>query len=105
MPIVTITLNNKNFKLFCNDGSEELLHSLATTINDKMMQLKTTNQSAPFELLLILTTLSLQQEIHNLQDRLGSSEVDNDHNEREQFAETLSSIATYLESLAQKIGK
>lgn len=107
MTIVTITLNNKNFKLYCNDGSEESLYSLATIVSDKMALLKSANQSTTFELLLVLTALSLQEEINNLQDKSASHALEPtvDSNERAQFAETLSSIATYLENLARKINK
>ena len=105
MPIVTININNRNFKLSCSEGSEELLHSLAVTISDKVAQLKATNQSATFDLLLVLTVLSLQEEVHNLQNKLNTLSGADNKNEQEQFSETLSSIASYLETLAQKLGK
>ena len=41
MSIVTVTLNNKSFQLYCNNGDEEELLSLANKhSDDKMAEIK-----------------------------------------------------------------
>jgi cell division protein ZapA len=51
-----------------------------------------------------MAALSLQDQVQTLHNKLGVTNGEN-HNPDEKFAETLSTIAGYLESLAQKIGK
>jgi len=107
MSIVTITLNNKNFQLACNDGdgSEEQLRNLAALLNEKIIEIKHANPSASFELLLVMTALSLQDQIQVLTPKLGVASSAKNNYEDEKFAETLSTIAHYLENLAKKIGR
>lgn len=105
MSIVTITLNNKNFQLSCNDGSEEQLFSLAALVNEKIFEIKRVNSAASSELLLVMTALSLQEQIQSLSSKLGKFTNEKSYEENEQFAQTLSTIASYLENLAKKIGK
>lgn len=105
MSIVTITLNNKNFQLFCNDGSEEQLHHLVAQVNEQIAEIKSVNSSASYELLLVMTVLSLQNQIQTLSLKLNTSKDEKNQEENEQFSETLSTIASYLENLAKKIGK
>lgn len=104
MPIITITLNNKKFQLACNEGAEEQIHNLTFKLNEQVIELKKTSPSASFELLLVMTALRLQDQVQTLHNKLGVTN-DNSYNPDEKFAETLSTIAGYLESLAQKIGK
>lgn len=105
MSIVTITLNNKNFQLSCNDGAEGELNNLAANLNDRMMEIKYANPTASNELLLVMTALSIQDQLESLSIKLGRVNGEKNNNEDEKFAETLSTIAQYLENLAKKIGK
>jgi cell division protein ZapA (FtsZ GTPase activity inhibitor) len=105
MSIVTITLNNKNFQLLCNDGSENQLIELATKLDEKITEIKTANPASSFELLLVMSALSLQDQTQNLNNKLDKINGSKNNEEDEKFAETLSAIALYLENLAQKIGK
>jgi cell division protein ZapA (FtsZ GTPase activity inhibitor) len=105
MSIVTITLNNKNFQLLCNDGSENQLIELAEQLDKKIAEIKTANPSSSFELLLVMSALSLQDQVQNLNNKLTKINGLKNNEEDEKFAETLSTIALYLENLAQKIGK
>ncbi len=110
MSIVTITINNRQFQLSCEDGRENQLRELATEVNEKATTIKQANHSASSELVLLMTALSLQDQLKSSLAKLEevSKKSDNNGNktlEDEKFAETLSGIAKYLESLAQKIGK
>jgi cell division protein ZapA (FtsZ GTPase activity inhibitor) len=105
MSIVTITLNNKNFQLLCNDGSENQLIELARKLDEKIAEIKTANPASSFELLLVMSALSLQDQTQNLNNKLDKINGSKNNDEDEKFAETLSTIALYLENLAQKIGK
>jgi len=105
MSIVTITLSNKNFQLYCNNGEEEELLSLAAKLNNKITELKAVNPAASFELLLVMTLLNCQAEITNLTDKFEKNSLHKNNQDEEKFAETLTTIAGYLENLARKMGK
>lgn len=105
MSIVTITLNNKNFQLSCDDGAEEQLKNLGVSLSSRMLEIKRANSSASFELLLVMAALSIQDQLESVTAKFGHNEVNKNSGEEEQFAETLSTIAQYLENLAKKISK
>ncbi|MCC8371689.1 MAG: cell division protein ZapA [Rickettsia endosymbiont of Pseudomimeciton antennatum] len=105
MSIVTIILGSKTFQLACSDGSEEELCNLATKLNENITQIKKVSPSASFELLLVMSALSLQEQVQNLTNKIAKIDGDKIPCEEEKFAETLSTIAGYLEDLARKIGK
>jgi len=105
MSIITITLNNKHFQLACADGSENELQELATRLNEKIVSIKLFNKTASFELVLVMSALSLMEEVQSMEAKLGKIEGGQINQEEEKFSETLSIIAGYLENLAKKIGK
>jgi len=105
MSVITIKLNNKNFQLACDEGAQQQLIHLAQEVDKKILEHKYTNPSASFELLLVMSALSLQDQVQTFSRKLTSLDRQNLTNENEKFAETLSTIASYLENLAQKIGK
>ncbi len=100
MAVVTIVINGKNFQIACNDGDEGRLESAALSLNDKVGQLKSGSPQANTDLLLIMCALGLQDEVATLKGKL---DRDSNAPEDEQVAETLSTIAGYLEGLAKKI--
>jgi cell division protein ZapA (FtsZ GTPase activity inhibitor) len=104
MPIVTITLNNRNFQLACDDGAQDQLLHLAANLDVKLRTIKSSNSAASFELLLVIAALDLQDQVQNLQKKLGKMDGVGG-NEDEKFAETLTTIAEYLENLAKKVGR
>ncbi|ADE30315.1 cell division protein ZapA [Rickettsia prowazekii] len=105
MPIVTVTLNNKSFQLYCNNGDEEKVLSLADKLNDKIAEIKLSSPTASFDLLLVMASLNAQAEIAILTEKLYKNGFQNNNHEEEKFAETLTTIASYLENLARKMEK
>jgi len=105
MSIVTITLGTRSFNLSCDSGSEEQLLQLSEKLGERIINIKSANPAASFELILVMTALGLQDQIQNLQVKLNKQDNSNDSVDEEKFAETLSTIAGYLENLAKKIGK
>lgn len=106
MSIVTISINNRNFQLACLDGQEEALVKLAAKLNEQILEMKKHSPAASSELLLIMVALGLQDEIQTMSAKL-TSIAENSPNiqEEEKFAQTLSTIAGYLENLAKKMTK
>ncbi|WP_341764661.1 cell division protein ZapA [Candidatus Tisiphia endosymbiont of Beris chalybata] len=106
MSLVTITLGSKTFQLACNEGSEQELTILGIKLNERIVQIKKANLSASFELLLVMAALSLEEEAQSLNNQITNASSNKiPLKQEEQLAETLSTIASYLENLAKKIGK
>ncbi len=104
MSIITININNKNFRLSCAEGVENDIHNLASELDKRVIECKNISHNASFELLLVLVCLSLQDELSNAKSML--SKIDNDkfqNDEEEKLSETLMTIAGYLENIAKKI--
>ena len=59
MSIITITLNNKNFKLSCPEENKEQLVVLSERLDLELEKIQENNPSASFELLLVITALGL----------------------------------------------
>lgn len=105
MPIVTITLNDRQFKLSCDTDSEKLLQHLVSKLDNKLSEIQKASPNISFELLLVLAALSQQEKIHSLETQINASKAHEINPEEEKFAETLSTIAEYLENIAQRLGK
>ncbi len=103
MAVVTIVINNKPYQIACGDGQEEKVQKAASSISEKISQLKSSSSSAPIDLLLVMIALGLQDEVASLREKLasGGTPVAED----EKVAETLSTIAGYIETIAQKMTK
>lgn len=102
MAIVTIQINSKPFQISCTDGEEVRVTNAATVISNKISQLKQASPTASTELLLVMVALGLQDELKIMSDIVNRSKTPG---EDEKVAETLTTIANYLETIAQKIAK
>jgi cell division protein ZapA (FtsZ GTPase activity inhibitor) len=102
MAVVTIVINDKHFQISCSDGEEERLKAAGLILGNKIDHLKGLSPKTTTEFLLIICALGLQDEVTSLQNKLTKM---GDTGEDEKVAETLSTIAGYLESLAQKIAR
>lgn len=100
MSVVTVVINGKQVQIACKDGEEDRVSSAGVLLSKKLDLLKESNPQITTEFLLVICALGLQDEIITLQSKLTRM---GDTSEDEKVAETLSTIAGYLESLAQKI--
>jgi len=101
MSIVTITINNKQFQIDCNDGQEDLLKAAAEKLSENIALLRESSPKASTELLLIMCALGLQNDNSNMQSKMREGGFE----DNEKLSETLTTIAGYLEELANKITK
>jgi len=101
MSVVTITLNNKQFQIACNDGEEALLQNAAEKLHNRIEEMRSQSPKAMTELLLIFCALALQDENTELYNKLDHSGYSDDT----KISKTLSTIANYLDELAKKITK
>jgi cell division protein ZapA (FtsZ GTPase activity inhibitor) len=102
MSIVTITLNNRDFKLFCPEENHKELYSLAEKLDLEINKIKQQNPSASFELLLVMLALNLVDNKQKQIDKDGGA-ILKDANE--DFQIILSSIYEELKAVATKLEK
>ncbi len=102
MSIVTITLSNRDFKLFCPEESHAELCSLAEKLDLEINKIKQSNPSASFELLLVMFALNIldkEQKHINLEGGEILKEANKD------FQIVLSSVFDELKIVAEKLEK
>ena len=99
MSIVTITLSNRDFKLYCPEESHAELYSLAAKLDNEINKVKQANPSASFELLLVMVALNL---LDNKQKQTNLEAEDIAKETNEDFQVLLSSIFNELKVVAEK---
>ena len=100
MSIVTIKVNNKNFDLYCPEENKAALIKVTEKLNTEIDNMKRSNPSASFELLLVMTALKLQDDkISQLQQNSSSiiQEVNQD------FQSFLGTVSGELKTVLSKI--
>ncbi len=102
MSIITITLDNKNFKLSCSEDSKKQIELLAEKLDYAIEDTKKNNPAASFELALVITALGL------INDKLSKSEEtagDVLKNANSDFQKLLTSVFSELNLVAEKLEK
>lgn len=100
MSIVTITLSNRDFKLYCPEESHAELYSLAAQLDSEINKVRQANPSASFELLLVMVALNL---LDNKQKQANLEAEDIAKETNEDFQLLLSSIFNELKVVAEKL--
>ena len=100
MSIVTITLSNRDFKLYCPEESHADLYSLAAQLDSEINKVRQSNPSASFELLLVMVALNL---LDNKQKQTNLEAGDIAKETNEDFQLLLSSIFNELKVVAEKL--
>lgn len=106
MQVLTINIGGKLFKIACDEGEGPRILSAGRVIDELFTEFKKHSNNASHELLLVMCALQLQDKVLGLETKISRltgqspSEID-----EEQLAETLSTIAVYLENLASKVKK
>ena len=99
MSIVTITLAGRDFKLACSEESKPHIIKLAEKLDLELGEVSKGNPSASFEMLLVMTSLSLMDEKHSKTKESGGEvlvKAESDHQRQ------LISVYDELKHLANK---
>lgn len=100
MPIVTIKLDNKEFRLACSEDSKAKIESLAEKLDYFISDIRKGNPNASFELSLIIAALGLMDEKNSKAQESGGDVLKQANAD---FQKTLSSIFSELQSLDSKL--
>lgn len=99
MSIVTINLAEREFKLGCSEESKPHILKLAQKLDLELNEMSKGNPSASFEMLLVMTSLSLMDEKHSKAKESGGealAKAERDHQKQ------LTSVFYELKTLADK---
>lgn len=100
MSIITIILAGRKFKLACSDESISYIEKLSERLDSELNIISKDNPSASFEMLLVMTSLSLMDEKYSKVKELGGEALI--RVERERYKQFVS-IFNELKSIAKKI--
>ena len=102
MANVNVKFNGKEFLLSCEDGQEEHLQELATNLNEKFSNLKSTLGSIGENKLLLITSITVMDEYYETKKK-----IEKNKNEllklTEKFKEIKSLIYDYKDSKENEI--
>lgn len=110
MPVVDITIGNRDFQLVCGEGQESHLQGLAADVSARLEELAKTMNTGNDVLLLVMTTLMIQDELNELYAAKtgeappprASLVADTQEQEDLAVAEAMHSITDYVNKLADK---
>lgn len=100
MSIVTIILDNKQFKLACSEESKAKIESLAEKLDNSISDIKKSNPTASFELAVIITALSLMDDKNSKVQESGGEVLKQANSD---FQKSLSAISSELKTVAKKL--
>jgi len=95
MATITVKINHKPFPIACENGQEALVEKAALKLVERYDQLKAASPTAPFEYILVLCAISMQNEIFNLKQQ-GNSDFTKDY---ESLEKSLKEIEQIVEAL------
>ena len=96
MATITIKLNNKIFPIACEDGQEQLVENASKELIQKLEQLKTNSPTATTEYLLLLSAISMQNELLNSKEK-GNPLREDDIRQIEKSLEEISNVLLTLD--------
>jgi cell division protein ZapA len=110
MSIVNISIRNCSYQIACNDGEEEKLMNLATSLSDRVDKLSTNHAKSNDSLLLVIAALTVENDLEELRKKRYQLPLyDKKDQEKKTIAidnsvaEALDAISDYVENLARKI--
>ncbi len=108
MPEVTLKINNRGYSLACDAGQEQRLVDLAHHVDSRLKDIASAGAATNEAHLLVLTSLVLSDEIHELRDELAAMRRDMNgasattaHDE--EIAEAIDHLAGKIEHIAARI--
>jgi cell division protein ZapA len=106
MAEVNLKINGRSYPILCDDGQEQRVLGLADYINQRLNDIKSAGAADSENHLLVLTSLIMADEVHELRDNLATAEQLLNENGVEAPAissQDETSIAEAINSLANRI--
>ncbi|MFP4314333.1 MAG: cell division protein ZapA [Alphaproteobacteria bacterium] len=105
---VNLTINGRNFGMQCDDGQEQRVMDLGSYVDSKIKNIASAGAASNENHLLVLTSLMLADEVHELRENLAalgehveSKEKQDEH--EQMLAGAIDSLAERIDSIATRI--
>lgn len=101
MAQINLTINGRSFGMQCDDGQEQRVRDLGNYVDSKIRSVAAAGGTSNENHLLILTSLMLADEIHELRDNL--SALGHHVETKEQLDRQEAMVAEAIDTLAERI--
>ena len=103
MAEVKISMNGRNFAIYCEDGQEERLHNLGAYVDSRLREVAGAGAATNEAHLLVLTSLMLADEIFDMREEVShiQGEIKSSTASRAHDAE----VAQAIDELAERIDR
>ncbi|MAE50249.1 MAG: cell division protein ZapA [Micavibrio sp.] len=108
MAHINLTINGRNFGMECDDGQEQRVIDLGNYVDAKVKTIAAAGAASNENHLLVLTSLMLADEIHDLRDSLSAlgehvESKDESDKQEEMVSDAINSLAERIELIAKRI--
>jgi cell division protein ZapA len=105
MAQVSVTIDNRKYRLACNEGEEARLESLAGLIDDKVGELRASFGEVGDQRLVVMAALTVADSLQEARDQVVAERERTKAVEAraEAFAASLDQLSSRLESLAAQL--
>jgi cell division protein ZapA len=105
MAQVSVTIDNRKYRLACNEGEEARLESLAGMIDDKIRELRASFGEVGDQRLVVMAALTIADSLAEAHDAIGAERerAKAAAARHEAFASSLDQLSSRLESLAGQL--
>lgn len=105
---INLTINGRNFGMECDDGQESRVMDLGNYVDSKIQNISAAGAASNENHLLVLTSLMLADEVHELRENLAalgehveSKEKQDEH--EKVLSEAIDSLAERIDSISTRI--
>ena len=103
MAQVDLLVNGQSYRIACEDGQEDRLIDLATMVDEKVAELVNQIGQVGSNRLLVMAALVIADELVDLKNETGSSQVSDDNSKQENTVLVLREITKRIENIADQV--
>ena len=103
MAQVDLLVNGQSYRIACEDGQEDRLIDLATMVDEKVAELVNQIGQVGSNRLLVMAALVIADELVDLKNETGSSQVSDDNVKQEDTVLVLREITKRIENIADQV--
>ena len=103
MAQVDLLVNGQSYRIACEDGQEDRLIDLAAMVDEKVAELVNQIGQVGSNRLLVMAALVIADELVDLKNETGSSQVSDDNSKQENTVLVLREITKRIENIADQV--
>jgi len=100
---VDLLVNGQSYRIACEDGQEDRLIDLAAMVDEKVAELVNQIGQVGSNRLLVMAALVIADELVDLKNETGSSQVSDDNSKQENTVLVLREITKRIENIADQV--